>query len=88
LYSVFTYFTGSKVNSGDCKLMGLTPYGEPKYADVPAAGSSADAYNIAAREAGLIVARRNVTRVARLDALIERMGVARAAMLGIVHTGG
>ncbi len=34
LYSAFTYFTGFKVNSGEYKLMGLAPYGEPKYADV------------------------------------------------------
>src|SRR5437762_5693930 len=32
LYSAFTYFTGFKVNSGEYKLMGLAPYGEPKYA--------------------------------------------------------
>jgi carbamoyltransferase len=34
LYSAFTYFTGFKVNSGEYKLMGLAPYGEPKYVDV------------------------------------------------------
>jgi carbamoyltransferase len=34
LYSAFTYFCGFKVNSGEYKLMGLAPYGEPKYADV------------------------------------------------------
>lgn len=34
LYSAFTYFTGFKVNSGEYKLMGLAPYGEPKYTDV------------------------------------------------------
>ena len=34
LYSAFTYFTGFKVNSGEYKLMGLAPYGEPKYADI------------------------------------------------------
>ena len=33
LYSAFTYFTGFKVNSGEYKLMGLAPYGEPRYAD-------------------------------------------------------
>jgi carbamoyltransferase len=33
LYSAFTYFTGFKVNSGEYKLMGLAPYGTPKYAD-------------------------------------------------------
>ena len=32
LYSAFTYYTGFKVNSGEYKLMGLAPYGEPKYA--------------------------------------------------------
>jgi len=32
LYSAFTYFTGFKVNSGEYKLMGLAPYGEPVYA--------------------------------------------------------
>jgi len=31
LYSAFTYFTGFKVNSGEYKLMGLAPYGQPKY---------------------------------------------------------
>ena len=31
LYSAFTYFTGFKVNGGEYKLMGLAPYGEPKY---------------------------------------------------------
>ena len=31
LYSAFTYFCGFKVNSGEYKLMGLAPYGEPKY---------------------------------------------------------
>ena len=31
LYSAFTYFTGFKVNSGEYKLMGLAPYGEPRY---------------------------------------------------------
>jgi carbamoyltransferase len=34
LYSAFTYFTGFKVNSGEYKLMGLAPYGQPKYVDV------------------------------------------------------
>ena len=34
LYSAFTYFTGFRVNSGEYKLMGLAPYGEPKYVDV------------------------------------------------------
>ena len=33
LYSAFTYFTGFRVNSGEYKLMGLAPYGEPVYAD-------------------------------------------------------
>ncbi len=33
LYSAFTYFCGFKVNSGEYKLMGLAPYGEPKYRD-------------------------------------------------------
>ncbi|MDD5483504.1 MAG: carbamoyltransferase [Kiritimatiellae bacterium] len=32
LYSAFTYFTGFRVNSGEYKLMGLAPYGEPRYA--------------------------------------------------------
>ena len=34
LYSAFTYYTGFKVNSGEYKLMGLAPYGEPKYMDL------------------------------------------------------
>jgi len=34
LYSAFTYFTGFKVNSAEYKVMGLAPYGEPKYVDV------------------------------------------------------
>ena len=34
LYSAFTYFTGFKVNSGEYKLMGLAPYGAPKYRDL------------------------------------------------------
>jgi len=33
-YSAFTYFTGFKVNSGEYKMMGLAPYGEPKYVDL------------------------------------------------------
>jgi len=33
LYSAFTYFTGFKVNSGEYKVMGLAPYGEPRYVD-------------------------------------------------------
>ena len=33
LYSAFTYYTGFKVNSGEYKLMGLAPYGEPRYVD-------------------------------------------------------
>ena len=33
LYSAFTYFTGFRVNSGEYKLMGLAPYGEPAYVD-------------------------------------------------------
>ena len=33
LYSAFTYYTGFKVNSGEYKVMGLAPYGEPKFAD-------------------------------------------------------
>ena len=33
IYSAFTYFTGFRVNSGEYKLMGLAPYGEPRYAD-------------------------------------------------------
>jgi carbamoyltransferase len=34
LYSAFTYYTGFKVNSGEYKMMGLAPYGTPRYADV------------------------------------------------------
>ena len=34
LYSAFTYYTGFKVNSGEYKVMGLAPYGEPKYKDM------------------------------------------------------
>jgi carbamoyltransferase len=34
LYSAFTYYTGFKVNSGEYKVMGLAPYGEPRYADL------------------------------------------------------
>jgi carbamoyltransferase len=34
LYSAFTYYTGFKVNSGEYKIMGLAPYGEPKYVDL------------------------------------------------------
>jgi carbamoyltransferase len=34
LYSAFTYYTGFKVNSGEYKLMGLAPYGEPRFADL------------------------------------------------------
>jgi carbamoyltransferase len=34
LYSAFTYYAGFKVNSGEYKLMGLAPYGEPKYVDI------------------------------------------------------
>ena len=34
LYSAFTYFTGFKVNSGEYKLMGLAPYGQPKYVEL------------------------------------------------------
>lgn len=33
LYSAFTYYAGFKVNSGEYKLMGLAPYGQPKYVD-------------------------------------------------------
>ncbi|MFA5088788.1 MAG: carbamoyltransferase N-terminal domain-containing protein, partial [Candidatus Omnitrophota bacterium] len=33
LYSAFTYYAGFRVNSGEYKLMGLAPYGEPKYVD-------------------------------------------------------
>ena len=33
LYSAFTYYTGFKVNSGEYKVMGLAPYGEPKFKD-------------------------------------------------------
>ncbi len=34
LYSAFTYFIGFRVNSGEYKLMGLAPYGEPRYVDL------------------------------------------------------
>lgn len=34
LYSAFTYYTGFKVNSAEYKVMGLAPYGEPRYVDV------------------------------------------------------
>ena len=34
LYSAFTYFIGFKVNSGEYKVMGLAPYGRPKYKDI------------------------------------------------------
>lgn len=34
LYSAFTYYTGFKVNSGEYKVMGLAPYGKPKYVDI------------------------------------------------------
>ncbi len=34
LYSAFTYYTGFRVNSGEYKVMGLAPYGQPKYVDL------------------------------------------------------
>src|SRR5207253_3220098 len=34
LYSAFTYYTGFKVNSGEYKLMGLAPYGEPRFEEL------------------------------------------------------
>src|SRR5262249_3403579 len=34
LYSAFTYYTGFKVNSGEYKVMGLAPYGVPRFADL------------------------------------------------------
>ena len=34
IYSAFTYYTGFRVNSGEYKVMGLAPYGEPKYKDI------------------------------------------------------
>ena len=34
LYSAFTFYTGFKVNSGEYKVMGLAPYGKPKYVDL------------------------------------------------------
>ena len=34
LYSAITYYTGFKVNSGEYKVMGLAPYGEPKYKQI------------------------------------------------------
>jgi len=34
LYSAFTYYTGFRVNSGEYKLMGLAPYGEPTYVEL------------------------------------------------------
>src|SRR2546423_4177708 len=34
LYSAFTHYTGFKVNSGEYKVMGLAPYGQPKYRDL------------------------------------------------------
>src|SRR5438093_964365 len=34
LYSAFTYYTGFKVNSGEYKVMGLAPYGAPRYVDL------------------------------------------------------
>ena len=34
LYSAFTYYTGFKVNSAEYKVMGLAPYGEPRYVDL------------------------------------------------------
>ena len=34
LYSAFTYYTGFKVNSGEYKVMGLAPYGKPKFKDI------------------------------------------------------
>jgi carbamoyltransferase len=34
LYSAFTYYTGFKVNSGEYKIMGLAPYGEPRFANI------------------------------------------------------
>ena len=34
IYSAFTYYIGFKVNSGEYKVMGLAPYGEPKYKDI------------------------------------------------------
>ena len=34
LYTAFTYYTGFKVNSGEYKVMGLAPYGEPRYVDL------------------------------------------------------
>ena len=34
LYSAFTYYAGFRVNSGEYKLMGLAPYGKPRYVDL------------------------------------------------------
>lgn len=53
--------------------------------DTSPAETSADAYMVAARTgAGLIVARRGITRVAHLNLLTERIGMTRAAILGTV----
>ena len=42
LYSAFTYYTGFKVNSGEYKVMGLAPYGEPKFAQTASSTTSID----------------------------------------------
>ncbi len=71
LYSAFTYFTGFKVNSGEYKLMGLAPYGEPKYVqtiydeliDLKADGSfrmNLDYFNFCA---GLTMTNRRFSRL-------------------------
>ncbi len=53
LYSAFTYYTGFKVNSGEYKLMGLAPYGEPRYAQAHPRPSDRS-------EAGRLVPARHV----------------------------
>src|SRR5258708_40153908 len=71
LYSAFTYYTGFKGNSGEYKVMGLAPYGEPKYvslikdklAEVRADGSSRMNHEYCRYSQGLRMTNRAFDRV-------------------------
>jgi carbamoyltransferase len=80
LYSAFTYYCGFKVNSGEYKLMGLAPYGEPRYAD-QIRGKLIDLFGAPPRSPEGPLEQRHMDLAASVQQVTEEVVIALARSL-------
>ena len=72
LYSAFTYYTGFKVNSGEYKVMGLAPYGEPRYKDLILSEAQVENLFLLLKEPMLTyVFKKTVCNMSSTDSLVR-----------------